>query len=284
MCVSMVAAIVIYNKKVADSITCKCLADATNNLTGYSLEILIIDNSTSDYKNKEYCDSHKIHYISMDGNKGLSKAYNAAIDASGEKDVIILFDDDTEVTEEYFDTLNTDLILHPEIDIFAPIIYGQDGVIYSPNEYNFLKSRYIKSPTQEIPQDKFNAIASCLAIRMRVFNNYRFNEKLFVDQVDQNFLFDQRRKNAQFMKINVCIQQNFYQRGRSLTPEAGWKRLKIRIIDIMRQTRLMGGFKIRILGFAKCCALGVQIGRKSRSLVIPLKAVRLAFSCVIFDK
>ncbi len=53
--------------------------------------------------NKEYCISKGLRYISMAGNKGLSKAYNAAIDACKDKDVIIFFDDDTEVTEEYLD-------------------------------------------------------------------------------------------------------------------------------------------------------------------------------------
>jgi len=274
---NIVAVIVIYNKKVEDSITCKNILNNSDN----SLGMLVVDNSTSDFGNKAYCSKKNIDYISMDGNKGLSKAYNAAVDACKEKDAIILFDDDTEVTEEYFEKLDDALTIYHDVDIFAPIIYGQDGVIYSPNEYNFMRS---KSPNQEVSQKKFNAIASCLAIRMRVFDNYRFNEKLFVDQVDQNFFYDQRKKNAKFQKIDVKILQNFYQRGKNLTPEAGWRRLKLRIIDIMRQTRLIGGRKIRFLGFAKCCGLGAQIGKKSHSLVIPVKAFALALEYTIFDK
>lgn len=277
---NIVAVIVIYNKKVEDSITCKNILNNSDN----SLGMLVVDNSTSDFGNKAYCSKKNIDYISMDGNKGLSKAYNAAVDACKEKDAIILFDDDTEVTEEYFEKLDDALTIYHDVDIFAPIIYGQDGVIYSPNEYNFMRSNFIKSPNQEVSQKKFNAIASCLAIRMRVFDNYRFNEKLFVDQVDQNFFYDQRKKNAKFQKIDVKILQNFYQRGKNLMPEAGWRRLKLRIIDIMRQTRLIGGRKIRFLGFAKCCGLGAQIGKKSHSLVIPVKAFALALEYTIFDK
>ncbi|MBN2922486.1 MAG: glycosyltransferase [Lactobacillus sp.] len=277
---NIVAVIVIYNKKVEDSITCKNILNNSDN----SLGMLVVDNSTSDFGNKAYCSKKNIDYISMDGNKGLSKAYNAAVDVCKEKDAIILFDDDTEVTEEYFEKLDDALTIYHDVDIFAPIIYGQDGVIYSPNEYNFMRSNFIKSPNQEVSQKKFNAIASCLAIRMRVFDNYRFNEKLFVDQVDQNFFYDQRKKNAKFQKIDVKILQNFYQRGKNLTPEAGWRRLKLRIIDIMRQTRLIGGRKIRFLGFAKCCGLGAQIGKKSHSLVIPVKAFALALEYTIFDK
>lgn len=277
---SIAAVVVIYNKKVEESITCKKILDNCHEL----VEVIIIDNSTADLGNKEYCLNKKLWYISMKGNKGLSKAYNTAIDACKEKDVIILFDDDTEVTEEYFLKLFSDLTEYPEIDIFAPTIYGQDGVIYSPNKYNFMRNNFITEKNKEIPQDKFNAIASCLAIRMRVFDNYRFNEKLFVDQVDQNFFYEQRKLNRKFKRLDVKILQNFYQRGDRLTPRDGWRRLKLRIVDIMRQTRLIGGGKIRFLGFVKCCGLGIQIGKKSRSFVIPFKAFGLALKCAFIDK
>lgn len=46
------------------------------------------------------------------------------------------------------------------------------------------------------------------------------------------------------MKLNVEIKQNFYQRGLKLSAESGWKRLRLRIIDIMRQTRIIGGIKV----------------------------------------
>lgn len=277
---SIVSVIVVYNKKVEESITCKNIMRTCQE----SVEILIVDNSTNDFNNREYCINKGIRYISMDGNKGLSKAYNAAIDACKDKDVIILFDDDTEVTEEYFREVHKYLQKYPEVDIFAPTIYGQDGVIYSPNKYNFMRNNFISSMNMEIPQDKFNAIASCLVIRMRVFENYRFNEKLFVDQVDQNFFYDQRKLHRKFKKMDVKILQNFYQRGESLTPEAGWRRLRVRIVDIMRQTRLIGGIKIRLLGFAKCCGLGIQIGKKSKSIAIPFKAGALSLLCTIINK
>ena len=88
----------------------------------------------------------------------------------------------------------------------------------------------------------------------------------------------------EFKKIDAKILQNFYQRGENLTPEAGWKRLKLRIMDIMRQTRLIGGVKIRLLGFVKCCGLGVQIGKKSASFKIPFTAAALALRCTVTAK
>ena len=69
-------------------------------------------------------------------------------------------------------------------DVFVPVIYGQNGVIYSPNEVGWLKGKYISSPEQKIPQNKFNAINSCLAVRLRVYKEYMYDENLFMDCVD----------------------------------------------------------------------------------------------------
>ena len=270
------AAVVVFNKEISETITCQKIKDIDADI-----DILVLDNSEKVTGNTEYCKNNGIRYISMNGNKGLSKAYNAAVRNSLNSDVIVLFDDDTEVSKEYFDVLRKSLNRYPDVDIFAPIIKGQDGVIYSPNEFNFLRNHFISDPRQKISQNSFNAIASCLAIRMRVFDGYRFNEKLFVDQVDQFFFCEQRKLGRKFRKLNVEILQHFYQRGDTLTPEAGWRRLSLRIVDIFRHARLLGGRKYTFLAFVKCCGLGVQIGRKSKSIGVIMKAVGLSFSLLI---
>lgn len=277
--ITITAAVVVYNKKISESITCRVIKKIDSDI-----DILVIDNSDKKNDNAEYCKSNGIRYISMHGNKGLSKAYNVAVDNSKGSDVIVLFDDDTEVTSEYFDKLKDALVKHPDIDIFAPIMRGQDGVIYSPNEFNFLRNHFITTPDQKISQYSFNAIASCLAIRMRVFEKYRFNEKLFVDQVDQYFFCEQRKLGRKFEKLDIEILQHFYQRGATLTPEAGWRRLRLRIFDIFRHARLMGGGKFTILAFVKCCGLGIQIGKKSRSVGTIVKAGTLSVSLMFVPR
>ena len=272
------AVIVVYNKKVSESITCQMVKDIEP-----AMDIFIIDNSEIETGNAEYCKKNGIRYMSMDGNKGLSKAYNRAVDNSLSSDVIILFDDDTEITSEYFEKLRIALDEHPEIDIFAPVVRGQDGVIYSPNEFNFLKNNLVMSSTQTVSRERFNAIASCLAIRIRVFDNYRFNEKLFVDQVDQFFFCEQRCRRKTFGVLDVEILQHFYQRSATLTPEAGWNRLKLRIVDLFRHARLMGGNRYTMLAFIKSCGLGVQIGKKTRSIRVMFKAGLLSCKLIFID-
>ena len=278
MNVKTTAVIVIYNKEITQSITCERIKQIAPDV-----DILVVDNSEENNINGEKCKELGIRYLSMGGNKGLSKAYNEAINHSSESSMIILFDDDTEVSEEYFKELDNKVSKYSDIDIFAPIIRGQDEVIYSPNEFNFLRNHYITSADQDVSQNVFNAIASCLAIRMRVFDNYRFNEKLFVDQVDQYFFCEQRKLGRKFGRLNVEILQHFYQRGATLTPEVGWRRLRLRIVDIFRHARLMGGGKYVFLAFVKCCGLGVQIGKKSKSILTMIKAGVLSLSLVFKD-
>lgn len=267
--------IVIYNKSVAESITCECLRKISNK----SMDILVVDNSEKDFNNRNECAILDYRYISMGGNKGLSKAYNVAVSAVN-SDIIIFMDDDTEISEDYFEKLDDAVRYHMDVDIFAPIVYGQNGVIYSPNEYNFLRNKLISDPRQEIDQSKFNAIASCLAVRKRVFDNYRFNEMLFVDQVDQFFCYEQRQIGRRFVKLDTVIHQNFYQRGAAITAESAWRRVRIRIIDIMQQSQLMGGIRYRLLGLLKCCGLSIQISIKSTSFWVLVKGGLL--SCRLF--
>lgn len=257
------AIVIVYNKNIKDSVTCSCLGKILTD----NFEVIIVDNSTSDMGNMKECQVLGYKYISMGGNKGLSKAYNAAIENTN-ADVLILLDDDTEINQKYMEILNEAVVNHPNVDIFAPIVYGQDGVIYSPNEFNFIKNKLIKKPEQNVSQERFNAIASCLAIRKIVFDNYRFNESLFVDQIDQYFFCEQRRLGRKFMKIEAIIQQNFYQRGEALAPIDAWRRMSLRLVDIMQHARLMGEIRYIFLGFIKCLGLTIQIAIKSKSFLV----------------
>lgn len=135
-------------------------------------------------------------------------------------------------------------------------------------------------PTQKVSQEKFNAIASCLAIRRRVFENYKFDERLFVDQIDQYFFCEQRQLKRKFLKLDIEIYQNFYQRGNTLDPISAWNRVRLRLVDIMKHAELMGKMKYRFLGFVKCLGLSMQIAKKSKSVNVLFKGIRL--TCRLF--
>lgn len=259
--------IVVYNKSISDS---KTLVG----LRGCEIQnenIIVVDNSTSDYGIGEYCKKNGYQYLSMQGNKGLSKAYNKALEfikplANGD-DVIIWLDDDTVVTKEYFEKLRKEAEGNNSYDIFMPVIIGQDGVIYSPNEGHFFGSKFIKSIDEDIDLGMINGINSCLAVRRRIYENYSYTEKLFMDLTDNKFFDDMRNANANFCILRTPIYQTFFQRGGNLDPNKLIARLRIKLKDFMIYANSKGKLYL-IAGFIKCVGWGVDLGRKSKSMKV----------------
>lgn len=257
--------VIVYNKSIDNSITLlnllKCKIPSSN--------VLVVDNSTSDFGIESYCKEYGYNYLSMHGNKGLSKAYNSAIDfLSGKmksQDLIMWLDDDTPVTPAYFELLSITATKCNDCDIFMPIIMGQDGVIYSPNEGGFLRSKFMKAPNEKLNLDKINGINSCLAIRFNVFDNYKYTEDLFMDLTDNQFFDDMRAQKRKFIIIREVIHQNFFQRGNNVTAANVSKRLKIKYHDFMIYARKKNIFFL-CLGLLKCYAWGVVLAKKTKSL------------------
>ena len=224
------AVVVVYNICVCDSLTLNNLKKINKD----SVSVIIVDNSTEKFNNKLISEANGWTYLSMNGNLGLSKAYNRALDLIQDKDsVVIWFDDDTNVTMEYFDVLEKDVIENPQIDIFAPVIQGQDGKFCSPNEYHYIKNRQLKTKDDNIDCLRFNAINSCSAVRMKVYEKYRYTEQLFLDQVDHQFFEDQRNLGRTFKKLDVVIQHNLSTKSKIYSIEIIKKRYSIMIPDFL---------------------------------------------------
>ena len=266
------AVVVLYNKKIQDSITISHLIQ----LQEEHLHIIVLDNSTDTYvaENRGYFPDELLTYYSMGGNVGLSKAYNYALSMlnnKSEDDVVIWFDDDTPLKEGYFDCLKKKAE-NSTYDVFVPVIYGQNGVIYSPNESSWLKGKYIASPEQEIPQNKFNAINSCLAVKLRAYKGYTYDEGLFMDCVDTKLFDDFRKKKLRFCVLPVEIYQNFFQRGDSQDLQKYWNRFRIRIKDTMYYSYL-NGLKGKISGYIRILGWSIIYGLKLRSVKFSLLCI-----------
>ncbi len=231
--------IVIYNSKVSESVT-------FNNIVNVDMKncyLIVVDNSVTDKiknENSAFCSiKERCYYVDSGGNVGLSKGLNIGIDyvyenfAIMDQDLIIQLNDDTEVNEKYFFLLQERAEQDKDIDIFAPIIQGQDGVYYSPAYNNFFKHKHIKTTQDNIPQKRFMCIASGTAARKKVFDDYRFDEQIFMDLIDNNFCDDQRSFGRKFEKLNIVIQQNFALKNADLTYERIQKRYRIWIPDFL---------------------------------------------------
>lgn len=256
--------VVLYNKNIYESQSIQHIMQ----LCAKDIKIIVLDNSTDDYveRNKLWGEQKGICYYSMGGNVGLSKAYNFALSllkSKNENDLVIWFDDDTPVKKEYFEILRIKA-MNKDYDVFTPIIYGQNGVIYSPNETGFLKGKYIKSPDEAVDTNKFNAINSCLAVRLKVYRNYLYDESLFMDCVDTKLFDDFRKMNVHFCVLPVKIYQNFFQHSKKLNVDKYWARFQIRIKDTATYSS-KGKIKLKLAGIIRIYGWTFVYGLKLKS-------------------
>lgn len=195
---NLYAILVVYNKSVMDSVSYKFIRDNQK-----TIKLYVVDNSNVSNNNKDIVDNDGFHYISMNGNKGLSKAYNSALDKIKEdnselKGKVVILDDDTELNKDYFQNIDGF-----DADILLPVIKDGDTVISPCIDRNGI---YV--PWDGIKEEQnFSAINSGMVIDLSIFRNYRYDENLFLDYVDHKFMADMKTKNIQVM--NSVLYQKF---------------------------------------------------------------------------
>jgi len=198
------ALIVIYNKSLAESAAVRSLEARED------VSVFIADNSTQDCGNSVFAQSRGYRYIDMGGNMGLSRAYNRAISLLDETDgLICLFDDDTTVDSRYFEALEAAAAAHPDINLFAPVVRDAGGIL-SPCTIHGAACRRLKS-LEDLPQHGVSVVNSGLAIRLKVFRDYRYDEGQFLDYIDHAFIRDIAGNDLSRIYImkDVVLQQCF---------------------------------------------------------------------------
>lgn len=209
--------IVVYNKSCRDSISYRRANEHT-------LNIIVLDNSTSDYGNLEIVKNDNNIYINMGGNKGLSKAYNAALDViDKENKYVCLFDDDTDMGDNYFE-LVLNYVNETNGDILLPIVKTSTRIL-SPCQFRKKRAVEIKS-LDELASKPISAINSGMVIKSEIYSRYRYNERIFLDYLDHDFMRDmnKQKKNIIVMEKNILL-QDFSMESNTL--EASYNRLCI---------------------------------------------------------
>lgn len=219
---SIYALIVIYNKNVEDSASYKELKLHNN------INVIVCDNSTDGMDNLRSVHNDGNIYISMNGNKGLSCAYNTTLEYL--KDMngwFCIFDDDTCIPKDYFIKLN-ETINFSDADIIVPIVRSKNGIM-SPvclENYKISKVENIHS----LNDNNIAAINSGIAIKLEFLSGYHYDEKLFLDFVDYNFFLDMRSRNAKIKILDCELNQEFSTESGSKKSQKA--RLKIKKKDL----------------------------------------------------
>lgn len=190
--------LVIYNKQIDDSIAYKSLQKAAKRSRN-KVTFIITDNSTDlDVKSLNHSSLCNDMYIDMQGNKGLSCAYNRAISQIEKKaeNWIITSDQDTTFPESLFNELEQ-------------AIDAGNGKVYAPkvvNSYSQMSPFYLKF---DFKPNIMRVINSGLAIRSDIFTTVRYNEDLFLDFVDYDFVNSLFQKNISIEVTDIRLYQDF---------------------------------------------------------------------------
>lgn len=204
---NITAVIVVYNQACAQSITCRRLAEMD-----IPLQVIVFDNSTRNFGNRAYCDEHGWVFLGGQGNQGLSKAYNGCIDYLKDQSYdgyICLFDDDTEVTADYFRALEKAIAQGGQL--FVPLIYA-DGRLLSPCRIT-PAHKAILFPDEETALGytgrDMSAINSGMAMALSLFDNYRYDEHIFLDGIDHTHIRKLAERNIRPAILDVRFHHQF---------------------------------------------------------------------------
>lgn len=146
----------------------------------------------------------------MNGNKGLSKAYNKGLDFLADKDgYVLILDDDTDLGEDFFINIEKEIAKASDAALILPIVYSE-SVIISP----CIKKGIRIVPSTDlatIEYDKISAINSGMLISLKYFEKFRYDENLFLDYIDHDFMDSFRHSGEKLVVAEkVVIRQQFF--------------------------------------------------------------------------
>lgn len=199
--------IVIYNSECETSKCTTSILDINNKC----VDLVICDNSTRAeivLKNEQFCKLQKIDYINMHGNAGLSGAYNRALLQISKEQWVVLFDQDTIVTSNYFDELEKSILTYPDTYIHVPVVKSNEVQI-SPCT---MKGHVVKrmTVTNYGLYSTITAINTGMAIRTSVFEKTgNYNELIFLDYLDHDFIRNFRKYYKTIAVFNCILEQEF---------------------------------------------------------------------------
>jgi len=204
--------IVLYKCKLEESITYKSLYKCLNN-TQLKLDLLIYDNSPIKQSISNDTNPFNIKYICYQNNNGISLAYNYGYEYAVylSKKWLLLMDQDTYFPINYFDKLNEEITNNTNIKIFAPIVITNNNKILSPCKYIFKKGFLLKKIKPGIYSlKKLSPINSGLLIELDLYLKAgKYNENLFLDYCDFDFINKVAMIENKFMLIDLICTQNF---------------------------------------------------------------------------
>ena len=193
--------LVIYNQPIERSSSYATFKD--------QLSILVADNSTTQElrnNNRRQVEQDGNFYLDMKGNQGLSKAYNQAISWIQQKEqkscFVLIMDDDTIFGNDFLQKATQEMN-SKQADVYVPIVKAEKQIL-SPCTIHNGRIKAIHSLLSII-----SAINSGMIVSLNVYQKIRYNENLFLEYIDHDFIRQLKQHKYSIHVLQQEIQQNF---------------------------------------------------------------------------
>jgi GT2 family glycosyltransferase len=201
--------IVIYEVELKDSITLRSLTEIAGATTSFP-KIFVYDNSSCSKYDNTY-DNIISYYHHDSTNAGVGGAYNYAckLAQSKNKKWLILSDQDTHFSFNYFTALTDNIERFPAGKLFCATIRS-NNVIVSPTYYFFHKPvSYKKAKAGRFASKWYTVINSALAIEVNKMEEIGgYDEQLPLDYSDHYFFYKYKKRNKFFVMMDCEIAHN----------------------------------------------------------------------------
>lgn len=150
-------------------------------------------------------------YTSTPENLALCSVYNRTINERSHFDYLCVLDQDTQLTDEYFDELQ--VLVGKKVNLALPQIYS-NNFLYSPSHRKFCLGRHF-STIGAGPRTSSNmlAINSGMLIKSTVFDRIQYDERILFYGTDTWFMVQYQKNYAELhimeakLKHSLRIQQ-----------------------------------------------------------------------------
>jgi rhamnosyltransferase len=205
--VSLAVVVVRYKKAIRDMPAIRYAKAIESNSRNSTIRWIIVDNSPSGATMHDRAGlPDNSRYLWLGANRGLSKAYNAALTQLDESTTHICFlDQDTEGVGTYVQAILDQGDCGS--DIVLPVVVS-GSVILSPCRRTGPWYRPIRQ-RGAIP-GPMSWINSGMVVSAQVFASTRFDERLFLDYVDHRFALDAQRAGASVdVRWELALEQDY---------------------------------------------------------------------------
>lgn len=219
---------VVYNVAPAKCSTLTSLESLDLSSCDIEIKVNIWDNSADGFGPDSLIFMElPLFYQHSGKNSSLAEAYNTVIKSDLSADYYLIVDDDSVITQAYFDALIT--FVNSGKELALPKIFNAGNLI-SPGKIKGIRGVELSPDTLQIGDNEitnFTAMMSGTIISRRVFDfGIKFDERLSLYGIDTRFFLDFQKRFSGFYLMDVSMEHDSTLRNEDLPIEEKLFRLK----------------------------------------------------------